>query len=58
MELNINNTELNYLLEIVNKEIELLSREIHRTDALNYKHDLEQKESILKDLAGRLRQTN
>ena len=54
MELNLTNNELNYLREILDKELLLLEKEIHRTDALVYKHELEDKEHQLKALRNKL----
>jgi len=54
MELNLTNIELNYLREILDKELLLLEKEIHRTDALVYKHELEEKERQLKELKNKL----
>jgi len=54
MELNLTNNELNYLKEILDKELLLLEKEIHRTDALVYKHELEERLLKLEALRNKL----
>jgi len=56
MNINITNTELEYLLQILVKEISVLDKEIHRTDALVYKHELEEKAKSLENLRKKLQQ--
>jgi hypothetical protein len=56
MNLDFTNEELNNLMQILDKELSYLDKEIHRTDALVYKHELEEKLKSLDNLKKKLQQ--
>ena len=56
MNIDLTDAELNNLVQILDKELSFLEKEIHRTDALVYKHELEEKAKSLNDLRKKLQQ--
>ena len=56
MNLDFTHEELNNLIQILAKELSVLEKEIHRTDALVYKHELEEKAGSLNSLKKKLQQ--
>lgn len=54
MNINLSEEELSSLVKILEKEISFLEKEIHRTDALGYKHELEEKNRFLLNLRSKL----
>ena len=55
MNLDISNTELTALLKILDKELVKIEKEIHRTDALTFKHELREEEKLLNELRNKLK---
>ena len=51
----ISNTELTALLKILDKELVKIEKEIHRTDALTFKHELQEEEKLLNELRNKLK---
>jgi hypothetical protein len=54
MNLDFTYEEVENLIQILDKELSVLHKEIHRTDALVYKHELEGKAKSLENLRKKL----
>jgi hypothetical protein len=56
MNIDISNTELKSWSRFLKKRCCELEKEIHRTDALTYKQELQQKAAMLNELRAKLQQ--